>query len=100
MAGITLDAVKDIVDERDVGDLVTANWGAEKCSPVQYHTFDVGPFSYTTKVRAGETPAEAGMRAYKVRENLADLTYVQKRDEFLRNVRDAARAVKAARGDG
>jgi hypothetical protein len=90
--------MKDIIDERDAGDLVSVTWGAEKFSPVQYHTFDLGPFSYTTKVRPGETPAEAAQRAYKVCERIARETYVDKRDEFLRNVREAASAAKAARG--
>lgn len=37
------------------GTTVTITMGAEKFAPVQYQTFDVGPFSATTTLQPGET---------------------------------------------
>jgi hypothetical protein len=46
----------------DAGDEVSATWGREKYSPVQYNDCDVGPFSGTTHVRAHESRAQAFAR--------------------------------------
>lgn len=41
------------------GTRVTVTLGAQKFSPVQYHTFDVGPYSLEVEVRAGESYRDA-----------------------------------------
>lgn len=78
----------------NVGDEVTATWAPNKLAPVQYHSFDVGPFSCTTTVREGESGEEAMLRAYNVCVKVARDTYAQKRDEFLENVKDSAQAAR------
>ena len=79
---------EEIVD-LDVGDEVTAIWATEKFAPVQYQSFDVGPFIVRTKVREGETGIEAFKRAYAACRAAARSTYPEKRDEFIANVHDA-----------
>jgi hypothetical protein len=43
---------------------VTVTWGEELFSPVQYNSCRVGPFSFTTPVRVGETAGQALLRAH------------------------------------
>lgn len=42
------------------GETFTVTWGMEKISPVQFNSFDVGPFQATGTVQSGE-PLEAAM---------------------------------------
>lgn len=84
-------------DDLDPGDEVTAIWATEKFAPVQFHSFDVGPFIVRTKVRAGETGAQAFARAYAACHKAARATYPEKRDEFIANVTDADEKVRSSR---
>lgn len=85
-------------EDRNGGVQVTVTLGAEKFAPVQYHSFDVGPFSLTVTTRKGESIEEAAARG------MASLYAVQKRDfearskAFLERVRAAA--LLAAQGKG
>lgn len=85
-------------EDRKGGEQVTVTLGVEKFAPVQYQSFDVGPFSLTVTSRPGETVEEAALRG------LASLRAVQRKDfevrskEFLERVRGAALA--AAQGKG
>lgn len=72
------------------GETVTATWGEERFSPVQYNTFGVGPFSFTTVVREGETAEQAMIRAYAVVKSTAEKFFDLKCTEFLESVRRAA----------
>jgi len=86
---------KEVVDALDqILDEVTVNWGAEKISPIQYNTMDIGPFSMRTKVRPGETAEEAMARAYAACRNFAMSTFAGKRDAFIAEVRAAAQAAR------
>lgn len=76
-------------DDLDVGDEVVATFAPEKFAPIQFHSFDIGPFIAKTKVREGETGEEAMQRAYNVARNFARKTFPEKRDEFFDRV-DAA----------
>lgn len=66
--------------EEKMQETVTVTWGEECFSPQSFHTYKVGPFSLTVKVREGETPAAAFERA-----NAEIATFAEK-----------ARATKAA----
>lgn len=79
------------------GDKIFCTWGPEKYSPIQYHTFDVGPFAVETTVRAGETGQAAFERGMKVCLIAARASYPQKRDEYLENVKEAADKVRESR---
>ena len=61
---------------------VTVTWGKVLISPVQYNTFEVGPFSMTTEVGEGETPEDAMKRAYAALEKFARSTYAEKLKSF------------------
>ncbi len=47
----------------DEGETVTVTWAEERFCPVPYQSFGVGPFTYTTKVKPGETFDEAFLLA-------------------------------------
>jgi hypothetical protein len=76
------------------GDEVRVVWGNELFSPKQFHTFTVGPFELTTKVRRGETPAQAMARATAQLAEFAQAEHERKRTIYLRNVAEAIGAVK------
>lgn len=76
------------------GDEVRVVWGSELFSPRQFHTFTVGPFELTTRVRAGETPAQAMERANAQLAAFAKSEYDRKLPVYLRNVAEAIGAVK------
>lgn len=44
---------------------VTVTWGEAVCSPLQYHSYRVGPFSVTVSVEDGETVEQALERAQR-----------------------------------
>ena len=70
------------------GDEVTVCYGPDKYSPVQYNTFEHGPFFVKTKVRAGETVEDAGARAWNACLALAKGAYPGKKQEYLANLRE------------
>lgn len=87
----------DRKDDLDPGDEVTVTFAPEKYAPIQFHSFDLGPFIARTKVRPDETGEEALIRAYKVLEAFARKTYPQKRDEHLWRYLDAEKAALKGR---
>lgn len=66
------------------GDLITVTWGEEKFSPVQYHSFAVGPFSITSKLLPGETYEMAYTRLWNHLDNIARTCFIMKRNDFYR----------------
>ena len=84
-------------EDRKGGVQVMVTLGVEKFAPVQYQSFDVGPFSVTLTTQPGETVQEAMSRG------LAMLYIVQRADfearskAFLERVRLAAGAARSAR---
>jgi hypothetical protein len=75
---------------------VTASW-VSKYAPIQYHSFDVGPFYCKTTVKPGETTEEAMARAFDVCLKAARAAYPLARDAFLANAKDAAEVAKGRR---
>lgn len=82
-------------EAKEIGGVVTATWGEERFCPVQYNTFGVGPFSFTTTVREGETPEQALQRAYGVVEAAAERCFEQKCVEHLERIKEAAGKAKS-----
>jgi hypothetical protein len=64
-------------------DTVTVTWSEERFAPVQYHSFGIGPFWMTTKIRPDETPEQAMERAYTALDAVARRLYSQKRKGFF-----------------
>lgn len=62
---------------------VTVVYGEENFFPAKYQGFTVGPYTYTTKVKLGETPDNAVLRANKVLHDLADALFTRKRNAFI-----------------
>ena len=79
-----------------MADTVSYTWGEERYSPIQYQTFGVGPFTYTTEVRDGETPEEAMDRARDFVKAEAKKSYNDKCRTFPARVRNAHTICKEA----
>lgn len=79
-----------------MADRVTYTWAEERYSPIQYQTFGVGPFSYTTEVREGETPEQAMDRARDFVKALAKKEYLEKCASFPARVYNARKAASEA----
>jgi len=75
----------------DAGDVITLTTGAEHYAPIRYHGFDCGPFAITVRVRAGESPHDAVVRARSVLDGLMRDDFERKVREHLARVRQAAK---------
>lgn len=78
----------------DEGEEVSVTYGEETYCPVQYHSFHVGPFSGTTRVRAGETRPMALQRLVDDLREIANKEYAVKLAEHLDRVRLSAEETK------
>lgn len=85
------------VEEDEGGDVVTVVLAAEKFAPIQYHSFDVGPFMVQTTRRPGETIKEVWARVMPILRALQEEEFRQRLPEHLSRVRAAG---SAARGPG
>lgn len=63
----------------DEGETVSYTWGEELFSPKQFFTCRVGPFTDTTKVRAGETRNDARLR---LREEMSAFAEAERKRKF------------------
>jgi hypothetical protein len=68
-------------------DEVTVTYGAQKFSPIQFHTLDIGPFTMTTPVGPNETPEEAFGRAYAFLERQARAAFKAVLPEYMERAR-------------
>lgn len=75
---------------------MTVTWGAEKYAPIQYHSFDVGPFSVSVECEKG-TLTEQHAKAVAVLKNMAAAQFEEQLAAFLGRAKKAA---AAARGGG
>lgn len=67
-------------------EIITVVYGEETFWPTRSNGFTVGPFTYTTTVYAGETPAKAFQRAHKLLHELAEKMFARKRNAFVERV--------------
>lgn len=82
------------VPASDVGEEVTVTYGEQVFSPVQYNSFRVGPMTTTTRVRPGETRADAARRAFDELSAAVEVQRQKVQADFLRSLA----AVKGGRG--
>lgn len=68
------------------GNEVTVVWGKELFSPASFHTFEVGPFTATTRVIPGETFSVAAERAMEDLRRFAEKERERKKASYLRMV--------------
>jgi len=73
------------MDERDI---IEVTRGAETFSPVDYHSFSIGPLRMTTRVGALETPEQAYDRAFKYLEAMARKQYVERATNFANRMKE------------
>lgn len=66
-----------------VADTVTLTWAREGQSPRQFHVWEVGPFTWTTTVRPGETHAQAAERLSKELTAFAEAERERKKASYL-----------------
>ena len=64
------------------GDTITVTYGKELFAPIQYHSFEIGPFTYTTQIQENEDAEIAATRAYAFLMKVARATFVTKMTEF------------------
>lgn len=69
---------------------VTITLGAQKFAPVQYHSFDIGPYSATVVLRDGETYEQAHARVMPMLRAQMKKDFEDSLGEFLDRVRQAA----------
>ena len=79
------------------GDEITIILGQEKYAPVQYHSFDVGPFIVKTTRRPGETVAEVYERLMPELRACSQRAFDEALPRFLERVRAAAAAARGVR---
>lgn len=79
------------------GDEVTVTLGAQKFAPIQYHSFDVGPYVIKTVRFPGESYAGVYARVMPELRAMAQRDYEAALPEHLERVKKAA---GAARGQG
>ena len=80
------------------GDVVTVTMGAEKFAPVQYHSFDIGPFMVSTVRRPGETMEAVRARVMPALREMAREEFEARLPLFLARVRQAGAAAQGAAG--
>lgn len=85
------------IDEDEGGDEVTVVLAAEKFAPIQYHSFDIGPFMVKTVRQPGETLKEVYARVMPQLRALQEEEFRTRLPEHLSRVRAAG---NAARGPG
>lgn len=79
------------------GEEVTIIFGAEKYAPVQYHSFDVGPFIVKTTRLPGETMTELYQRVTPALREFSQVAFKEALERFLERVRTAASAARGTR---
>ena len=63
-------------------DRITVTASEERFSPVNYHTFAIGGFTYTTSVREDETAEQAFNRAWSFLQRMKKEKFKEVRDDF------------------
>lgn len=86
-----------IPNEDEGGDSVRVVLGVQKFAPVQYHSFDVGPFEVLATRGAGETIADVWARVMPELRALASKEYEVACVEFFARVKAAATAARGGR---
>lgn len=87
-------AEKALVD--DEGEEVTYVFGKEMYRVTEFCTFDIGPYSATSKIRAGENRAIAMNRLRRELESMAEVDRREKRDKYIATLLGIKPALKAA----
>lgn len=64
---------------------ITIVYGEEVYSPVTYNNYKVGPYTYTTTIRPGETFEQAFERGYNLLAAAALRSFNHKRQQFKQN---------------
>ncbi len=77
-------------DDAKFGMTVTATFGRELFQARQYTSFEIGPHSVTTAVRAGETGEQALERAYAKARSFAEREFAGKLAAHRERLRELA----------
>lgn len=80
------------------GDEITITFGAQKYAPIQYQSFDIGPFTVRTVRRPGETFAEVYARVAPELRAMAEQEFKERLAEHLARVKLAAGAARGGTG--
>jgi superfamily II DNA or RNA helicase len=78
------------------GEEVTATWGEELFTPRQFNSFRVGPFTYTTKVRRGESVEQAYSRALTFVTHVAEQERARKHKSYVAALKELSQSANGA----
>ena len=71
------------------GTTIRVTYGAEKFSPIQFHTFDVGGGFIDVQIRPGETPLDAWRRGYDILRQMTAAEFKAKLPDYAKRVTEA-----------
>lgn len=77
--------------------VVTVILGAEKYAPIQYQSFDVGPYMVQVEAAPGETIEAVYARVMPILQAQRDADFKKELVGYLDRVRQAAQAAKGGR---
>lgn len=89
--GADLGVGPNVFPTQDIGEEVEVSWAKESIKVADYCNCDIGPFSTTSKVRAGENRSDAIRRVYAELERLAE----EIRDRKIASFKDALKRARA-----
>jgi hypothetical protein len=75
------------------GDYILVSWSEERYSPIDYHSFGVGPFSAKVYLSPGEAPEQKVKEAHAALDRVAQEVFKEKLRGFLARAREAGLAV-------
>jgi hypothetical protein len=68
-------------------DVIRVTSLSERFSPLEFHSFGIGDFTYTTRVKPDETPEQAFDRAWKFLNEMKKTKFLEARDGFYERLK-------------
>jgi hypothetical protein len=89
--------MRRLIEDTAETNIVTVTLGAQKFAPIQYQSFDVGPYAVTTAARPGESIADVHARVMPELRAMAAKDYAESLRAHLDGVRQAAQGARGGR---
>lgn len=71
------------------GEYIRVYVGEERFSPIEYHSFSIGGFGFTTQIKPGETPEQAFERAFEFLQAMKKKHFAAVRADFFDRFNDS-----------
>ena len=79
------------------GERLTVTLGREKLSPIQYHDFDIGPFTMCVDLKEGDDVEAVGEVMLAALTRIADVEFKARCDRHAKLAEEAKKAVERAK---